>query len=656
MRLRTAASKTLAQREEVRPKEKLSTSDLGLGTAINAVVRDSLKPISTGLGVLYVVVATSHAIVLPKPIALPMGLVALATAIMLLSFRLALGRWIMPVNWAHPLGAATAGLALLNCLLHLYYIPEPQQTTNILLLIVGSGFFFVSTRWLAAVVLTALTGWGIMVSMAPPSPDWLHFGFALYMSTVLSVLVHTVRLRILTRLEMLRRQDEHRKAELETALAATEAARHEAETSRLDLMQSEARLRLLTNQMPAVLWTTDTELHVTSSLGMGLTALDLQPQEVLTMMRFNYSSTPVIEFLPIAAHRRALAGESVRYEINLKGHTFGCQVEPLHDATRKLIGAIGIAFDITNRKQAEETLRKSEEQFRLTFDLAPIGMALTELDGKIFRVNQAFCNTLGYTAGELLTLTFSDITYPDDIEGYIALRAQLLHGEISHFRLERRFVSKLGRIIYALLQVGLVKDQHGEPLYYIGQALDITELKQAEEEIRQLNARLEQRMQSRTAELRESEEKYRVLYEANPSMYFTIDAAGRILSVNNFGAERLGYTVEELLGQSLPDIFYEDDKAEVLRQMEICLQNPAQLHTWELRKIRKDGSMVWVRETARATPGANGNMVVFIVCEDITSHKRLEEELQRYTEKLEHLATERAVFIQQLDPRDAWQG
>jgi PAS domain S-box-containing protein len=535
MQLRRAASKTLAQRDEVLPQEKLLPVDLDLGTAINAVVRDNLKPVSTGLGVLYAVLATSHAIVLPKPSALPISLVALATAITLLSFRLALRRWIMPESWAHPLGAATAGLALLNCFLHFYYIPEPRQTTNILLLIVGSGFFFLSTRWLACVVLTALSGWGIMVSMAPPSPDWLHFGFALYMSTVLSVLVHTVRVHILTRIEILRRQDEHRKAELETALAAAEAARREAETSRQDLMQSEARLRLLTNQMPAVLWTTDTELHVTSSLGMGLTALDLQPHEVLEMMRFKYSSTAVIEFLPIAAHRRALAGESVRYEISWKGHTFGCQVEPLHDATRKLIGAIGIAFDITNRKQAEETLRKSEE------------------------------------------------------------------------------------------------------------------------EIRQLNARLEQRMQTRTAELRESEEKYRVLYEANPSMYFTVDAAGGILSVNSFGAEQLGYTVDELLGQSVLNIFCEEDKAEVLRQMEICLQNPAQLHTWELRKVRKDGSMVWVRETARATSDVNGNLVVFIVCEDITSHKRLEEELQRYTEKLEHLATERAMYIQQLDSHDAWQ-
>ena len=331
-------------------EEKFFLFETSWRTTRNTVVRESLLPITVGLSVLYFFIAVSHALLLPQPVAVPMSLVALITGMAFTGLRFALRRWPLPLHWAHPVAAAAAGLVLVNCFLHLYFVPEPQQTTNLLLLIVGVGFLLLSTRWLTVTILTTLAGWALLVWIAPPSPNWMHFGFALYMGTILSVMVHTVRLNTLKNLEILRQQDERRKAELEAALSATEAARRAAEAIKQDLMQSETRLRLVTNQMPAVLWTTDSDLRITSSLGMGLSALDLQPQEVLEMMRLKYSSAP--EFLPMVAHRRALEGESAKYEINWKEHTFGCQVEPLYDASKNLIGTIGIAFDITARTGA----------------------------------------------------------------------------------------------------------------------------------------------------------------------------------------------------------------------------------------------------------------------------------------------------------------
>lgn len=517
MQLGKVVSFFAAQPQKEKGGENAAGIDSDLQAALNKVLQQSLLPVAMGLSVLYFILALCHALMLPKLIATPMSLVALGTGIALALLRWALQRWPLDERWAHPLGAGIAGIVLLNCLLHLYYIPEPQQTTNLLLLIIGAGFIFLSTSWLTLVILTTLLGWSIFVWLAPSSPYWLHFGFALYMATVLSVLVHTVRVRNLSGLEMLRLHDERRTAELETALRVTEAARREAEAIKQDLMQNEARLRLLTNQMPAVLWTTDTELRVTSSLGMGLTALDLQPQEILEMMRLKYSSATTMEFLPSAAHRRAMAGESVSYEIYWKDHSFGCRVGPLYDAKKSLIGTIGIAFDITGQKQAEE-------------------------------------------------------------------------------------------------------------------------------EIRQLNVKLEQSVQMRTAELSASEERYRMLYENNPSMYFTVDANGEVLSVNQFGAQQLGYAVNELVGQPVLNIFHDEDKTHAASQLEMCLQNPGKIHTWELRKVRRNGSLVWVRETARANHAANGEFVVFIVCEDITSHKRLEEEIRQYTDRSELVWQQGADF------------
>jgi PAS domain S-box-containing protein len=120
--------------------------------------------------------------------------------------------------------------------------------------------------------------------------------------------------------------------------------------------------------------------------------------------------------------------------------------------------------------------------------------------------------------------------------------------------------------------------------------------------------------------LQESEEKWRAIFENNPAMYFMIDAAGTILSVNPFGAEHLGYTVDELTGDSVLTTFYEEDRATALQNAATCFEQPGRTMSWELRKMRKDGSMLWVRETAKATL-IEERPVVLIVCEDITDRK-----------------------------------
>ena len=145
--------------------------------------------------------------------------------------------------------------------------------------------------------------------------------------------------------------------------------------------------------------------------------------------------------------------------------------------------------------------------------------------------------------------------------------------------------------------------------------------------------------------LQESQERYRTLYEDNPSMYFTVAQDGKILSVNLFGAEQLGYLVGELIGQPVIEIFLEDDKPLVQQHFNDCLQNPMKLFNWELRKQKKDGSVLWVREVARALKNKDEDAVVLIVCEDITDQKRVEDALEqserqlRHTQKMEAIGT-----------------
>ncbi|MGC9194666.1 MAG: PAS domain S-box protein [Syntrophobacteraceae bacterium] len=155
----------------------------------------------------------------------------------------------------------------------------------------------------------------------------------------------------------------------------------------------------------------------------------------------------------------------------------------------------------------------------------------------------------------------------------------------------------------------------------------------------------EVRRKNRQAEeaLRESEERYRALYEDNPTMYFTIKSDGRVLSVNRCGAQELGYRVDELVGSPVIDVFYPEDREHVLTSFEKCLQNPMQVFHWEFRKVRKDGSLLWVKEAARSVPQADGSMVVLVVCEDVTENKKAEEELRRLVTAIEQCAE--AIFI-----------
>src|SRR6202040_782229 len=101
-------------------------------------------------------------------------------------------------------------------------------------------------------------------------------------------------------------------------------------------------------------------------------------------------------------------------------------------------------------------------------------------------------------------------------------------------------------------------------------------------------------------------------------MYFMIDPAGTVLSVNAFGATQLGYAVSELIGQSVLNVFFQEDREFVLKNVAVCLDTLGQPQSWEVRKVRKNGTTPWVRENAKAVRRSNNQVIVLVACEDIT--------------------------------------
>jgi two-component system, cell cycle sensor histidine kinase and response regulator CckA len=134
--------------------------------------------------------------------------------------------------------------------------------------------------------------------------------------------------------------------------------RKRAETK---IRENEARLRVLVEQLPAVLWTVDKQLRFTSCVGAGLSRLGLKPDEFVGKSLPEYFETVDQSFLPISAHRRAVAGEPVTFHVEWKGGSYACHVEPLHDSAGKVLGAICMSLDVTDRKQLEEQFRQSQK-------------------------------------------------------------------------------------------------------------------------------------------------------------------------------------------------------------------------------------------------------------------------------------------------------
>jgi PAS domain S-box-containing protein len=258
-----------------------------------------------------------------------------------------------------------------------------------------------------------------------------------------------------------------------------------------------------------------------------------------------------------------------------------------------------------------------EELYRRVVETSPDAIIVTDLSGKVLMVNEQAAIQNGLESPEdLVGLNAFEFVAPEDRARAVENAQRTLQtGGVRNVEYEilRRDRSRIA----VELSASLIRDPSGNPRAFIATVRDITDRKRVAEE------------------QRESAERYRILYQDNPTMYFTVDAGGTVLSVNQFGATQLGYEVDDLLGKPVLDVFLEDDRAAVSEQLVLCIQNPGQVHDWEFRKVRKDGCVILVKETARATKGADGETIVLIVCEDITERRRMEEELQTAREALE---------------------
>ncbi len=222
----------------------------------------------------------------------------------------------------------------------------------------------------------------------------------------------------------------------------------------------------------------------------------------------------------------------------------------------KAIRMIGAMQDITNTKKLQNKLKQSEERFKGIFKHSPIGMALVDINGKYLEVNESVCEILGYSNEELETLTFQEITYPEDLKADLEFKEMLDNGKTSSFSSEKRFVKKNKSILWTHISVSIEKNTKNEIKYYIVQIIDISKRKQIEKENKLL---IEENNKNKIIQLNEAKNLYRLLAENTVDLVclHNLDASFQYISpsVKNL----LGYEPEELIGKTPKDYVHPED-------------------------------------------------------------------------------------------------
>ncbi|TKB79544.1 MAG: PAS domain S-box protein [Nitrospira sp.] len=431
------------------------------------------------------------------------------------------------------------------------------------------------------------------------------------------------------------------------------------------LRESEGRLRRVLAALPVAAYTCDAEGLITYFNQRATDLWGRSPRLNHPEDRFCGSSRllqPDGTTIPhdqcwiavVVAEGRAVDGKEVIVERPDGSHrSVLAHANPMWDASGRLIGAVNILLDITARKRTEEALALSEHAIRELYQLS--SDTSVSFEEKMRRLLAMGCRRFRLPIGIL-----------SQIEGD---RYEVVAVQAPGDSIARGTVFPLGHTycretLRANGPIGFEhageSEWHAHPCYrefqleaYLGVqvivagrafgTLNFSSLQAFSGSFTTLDKNFLQLMagwiggelerQQAEHAFRDSKERFRSLYDDNPSMYFTVSSDGTVLSVNRFGAQRLGYRPDELIGRSVLTVVHEEDKETVRQDLAEAFAHPNRLTSSEFRKVTKDGTLIWVRETVRVLPAAAAaaagiGPVALVVCEDITEQKHAEEELR----------------------------
>ncbi len=276
------------------------------------------------------------------------------------------------------------------------------------------------------------------------------------------------------------------------------------------------------------------------------------------------------------------------------------------------------------RKVAERTseLSDSESRFRATFEQAAVGIAHVAPDGHFLRLNQKFCDIVGYSQEEIMSKTFQEITHPDDLNRDLDFVQELLSGEADSYTMEKRYIRKDSLIVWINLTVKIVRHNDGRPRWFVSVIEDISERKRARESVRK------------------SYELMQHLTSTMPDAIYSVKLPERTVQWCNDSFNVLGYDPKECIGETT-DKFYPNSKE--ARKVGDLLNNAVSTGENILRAevmMRHKNGEVFSAELNVAVYKENDKAVsVTALVRNISERKQFERELQESHDFFSHMIT-----------------
>jgi PAS domain S-box-containing protein len=277
------------------------------------------------------------------------------------------------------------------------------------------------------------------------------------------------------------------------------------------------------------------------------------------------------------------------------------------------------------------------EGLRATIDRAPIGMAQFDLQGRFLHANERLCEILGWQRADLLTRTFQELTFPDDLPRCLELSARLAANETASYQLQKRFVRPDGSVVWARITVSGVRRADGSMNFLIGAAEDISEQVAAEHA------------------LRTAEERARTALDASKIGIFRFDVRRNALDWSD-GLERVFGGDSNVTLEQFFDVMHPDDRPQMMAAYTKSVTDGVDLEE-EFRVFWPDGSMHWLHDRGRMVLGPDGKPQHIVgAITDISNHKRMEQVISERDAQFRTLANNipQLAWIATSDGRRVW--
>lgn len=547
--------------------------------------RASLRPLTAGLGVLYLVLAGGRALMFDAEIASPLALSALLTSVLLFGFHILLRRQRLPTAWAYPFAATLAGLVLADTLLQLYLAEQPEQTAYLMLLLVGVAFFLPSPLWLGLVMALTWLGWALVTWSAHLIGNAEHWLLGLAAATALALIVHLARRRTLYQLEMLQPGATAQPGKVEREPVGEERFRRLASVALEALIIFDRGMILAANRPLAQLLGYEPD----SLIGKSVFDLIVPEMRALARERLNRPGTVAIELTLV---RR----DGTRFPAEVR-----CKDWPYARRTARVMSV----RDVSEQKVTERSLRRTREYAELIYRVVPTAIFTVDRQGTITSLNEKALHLLGYSAEELLGQPCTTVSGPDcQSQCGLCPGSDLTLGPLRGVECTMR--TRNGEMRTVIKNVELLTDPTGQVSGGVESFVDITERRNVEEQLRKLSSAVEQ----------------------SPTVVMITDTDGTIEYVNPRFTAVTGYSPEEVIGQKPSLLKSGYTPPSTYEELWETITSGGEWRGEFLNK-KKSGELYWEFATILPIKDADGRITHFLgVKEDITARKRAEQALQ----------------------------